>query len=158
ADLDRQTIDELVKQGVSIDSIVVQGKAHLRYAGTDTALPVFAYNILRKIKDSIVVASMNPLPDSKGFSVSESDLTRPNPDGGPTTDPIFQLEPSVEFMKTAFEKAHKAQFGFIDETKQIVVEALSVEAIGGGNRFTEPVLPVAGAPLPAPAQRTRFYS
>ncbi len=40
-------------------------------------------------------------------------------------------------MKRAFETAHKARFGFIDRTKQIVVEAVSVEAVGGGAKFRE---------------------
>ena len=40
-------------------------------------------------------------------------------------------------MKRAFEKAHKARFGFIDRTKQMVVEAVSVEAVGGGAKFSE---------------------
>ncbi|MFC5442005.1 hydantoinase B/oxoprolinase family protein [Rhizobium halophytocola] len=34
-------------------------------------------------------------------------------------------------MKTAFEAAHKARFGFIDDSKDLVVEAVSVEAVGG---------------------------
>src|SRR4051794_12043406 len=40
-------------------------------------------------------------------------------------------------MKSAFEKAHKARFGFIDRAKQLVVEAVSVEAVGGGAKFRE---------------------
>ena len=39
-----------------------------------------------------------------------------------------------------------------------VVEAVSVEGIGGGAKFAEPILPMTAAPLPAPAQRTRFFS
>ncbi len=63
-------------------------RAHIRYAGTDTAL----------------VVNAGPLPA----------------------------------MKRAFEKAHKACFGFIDRNKQLlVVEAVSVEAIGGGAKFSE---------------------
>jgi 5-oxoprolinase (ATP-hydrolysing) len=65
---------------------------------------------------------------------------------------------SLGKMKSAFETAHKARFGFIDETKQIVVEAASVEAVGGGAKFSEPVHPTTAAPLPAPARTTRFYS
>ncbi len=61
-------------------------------------------------------------------------------------------------MKSAFEAAHKSRFGFIDESKQIVVEAVSVEAVGGGAKFAEPVLETVSAPLPAPARTTRFYS
>ena len=85
--------------------------------------------------------------------------------------PAFSIEPSVErdredvrrtpqlpAMKSAFEAAHKSRFGFIDETKDLVVEAVSVEAIGGGTKFTEPVLPTTGDPLPTPTRRTRFYS
>jgi 5-oxoprolinase (ATP-hydrolysing) len=61
-------------------------------------------------------------------------------------------------MKSAFEAAHKARFGFIDEAKQLVVEAVSVEAIGGGARFSEPSVALTSAPLPVPTQRTRFFS
>ncbi|MGF0539459.1 hydantoinase B/oxoprolinase family protein [Agrobacterium sp. ES01] len=34
-------------------------------------------------------------------------------------------------MKTAFETAHKSRFGFIDQSKDLVVEAISIEAVGG---------------------------
>ncbi len=43
-------------------------------------------------------------------------------------------------MQRAFEKAHKARFGFIDRNKEMVVEAVSVEAIGGGAKFNEKTL------------------
>ena len=56
-------------------------------------------------------------------------------------------------MKAAFEAAHRARFGFIDDTKALVVEAVSVEAIGGGAKFAEPASPRTTAPLPAPARR-----
>src|SRR5262249_41050620 len=57
-----------------------------------------------------------------------------------------------------FEAAHKSRFGFIDDSKELVVEAVSVEAVGGGAKFTEPVLPTKSAALPSPARRTKFYS
>ncbi len=60
-------------------------------------------------------------------------------------------------MKSVFESAHKSRFGFIDETKELVVEAVSVEAVGGGAKFAEPVLATVSTPLPAPARTTRFY-
>ena len=66
---------------------------------------------------------------------------------------------SLAKMKSAFEAAHKSRFGFIDESKELVVEAVSVEAIGGGAKFTEPVLPTTGdAACPRPTRRTRFFS
>src|SRR5262249_21770771 len=61
-------------------------------------------------------------------------------------------------MKTSFEVAHKARFGFIDPAKELVVEAVSVEAVGGGAKFSEPVAGTTASPLPAPARTTRFYS
>jgi 5-oxoprolinase (ATP-hydrolysing) len=67
-------------------------------------------------------------------------------------------EAMLAALKSAFEAAHRARFGFIDSAKELVVEAVSVEAVGGGAKFTEPVLPIAAPLLPAPAQRTRFYS
>ena len=73
-------------------------RAHIRYAGTDTAL--------------VVTAGALPA------------------------------------MKRAFETAHKARFGFIDRTKQIVVEAVSVEAIGGGAKFNEKAVKRARGKLP----------
>src|SRR5262245_19354952 len=75
-----------------------------------------------------------------------------------TDTPIVVEAAPLPAMKAAFERAHKARFGFIDETKMLVVEAVSVEAIGGGATFQEPAQATTAAPLPAPAHRTRFYS
>jgi 5-oxoprolinase (ATP-hydrolysing) len=65
---------------------------------------------------------------------------------------------SAAAIKRAFEKAHKARFGFIDRTKQMVVEAVSVEAVGGGTKFTEKAMKRSRAALPKPALRTQFFS
>jgi 5-oxoprolinase (ATP-hydrolysing) len=65
---------------------------------------------------------------------------------------------SLAKMKAAFEHAHKAQFGFIDRSKDLVVEAVSVEAVGGGARFREKMHKTKRRKLPVPAQRTRFFS
>src|SRR5581483_2201846 len=100
--------DEVAGQGVPVGKIKVFVRAHVRYAGTDTALVVAAG--------------------------------------------------SAATMKRAFEKAHKARFGFIDRTKQIVIEAVSVEAVGGGAKFTETAVRRSRAALPKPALRTQFFS
>ena len=89
-------------------TIKVHVRAHIRYAGTDTALVVKAGTLAA--------------------------------------------------MKAAFEKAHKAQFGFIDRKKDLVIEAVSVEAVGGGAKFREKKLKVTRAKLPSPARRTKFFS
>src|SRR5258707_15668855 len=75
-----------------------------------------------------------------------------------TDTPLVVEAGSLAKMKSAFEKAHKARFGFIDRDKQLVVEAVSVEAVGGGAKFSQPVLPPANAPLPPPARTPPLYS
>jgi 5-oxoprolinase (ATP-hydrolysing) len=65
---------------------------------------------------------------------------------------------SLAKMKSGFESAHKAQFGFIDRSKDLVIEAVSVEAVGGGARFKEKIHKTRRGKLPAPARRTRFFS
>ena len=61
-------------------------------------------------------------------------------------------------MQRAFEKAHKAQFGFIDRAKQLMIEAVSVEAVGGGAKFGEKPGKATRASLPKPARRAQFFS
>jgi 5-oxoprolinase (ATP-hydrolysing) len=108
AALGKDVKNEVAGQGVPAAKIKVIQRAHIRYAGTDTALVVLA----------------GPLPA----------------------------------MQRAFEKAHKARFGFIDRNKQLVVEAVSVEAIGGGAKFNEKTARRSSAKLPKSARSTRFYS
>ena len=108
ARLGKETKAEVAGQGVAAGKIKVFVRAHIRYAGTDTAL---------------VVAAGNP-----------------------------------PAMKRAFEKAHRARFGFIDRTKEMVVEAVSVEAVGGGAKFSEKPARRSRAALPKPALRTQFLS
>ncbi|MFO0147101.1 MAG: hydantoinase B/oxoprolinase family protein, partial [Betaproteobacteria bacterium] len=53
---------------------------------------------------------------------------------------------------------HKARFGFMDRDKEIVVEAVSVEAIGGGAKFSERATKISKSKLPAPRRKTKFFS
>src|SRR6185503_12388351 len=75
-----------------------------------------------------------------------------------TDTPLVVAAGSGAAMKRAFEKAHKARFGFIDRTKQIVIEAVSVEAVGGGAKFTEKPARRSRGALPKPALQTQFFS
>src|SRR5579872_5328388 len=119
--LAKDTIAEVVSQGVAAGKIALHVRAHIRYAGTDTPLIVEA-------------GAFRPLPR------------------GPV-----KLAPLAK-MKAAFERAHKAQFGFIDRSKELVVEAVSVEAVGGGAAFREKVSKATRSKLPRPSRRTRFFS
>ncbi|MGA8411821.1 MAG: hydantoinase B/oxoprolinase family protein, partial [Xanthobacteraceae bacterium] len=75
-----------------------------------------------------------------------------------TDTPLVVEAGPLAAMKAAFEAAHRARFGFIDDTKALVIEAASAEAIGGGATFAEPSHAMMTAPLPAPIRHTRFYS
>jgi 5-oxoprolinase (ATP-hydrolysing) len=108
--------DEVVGQGIAASAVTVQVRAHLRYAGTDTALAVNAGTL---------------------FSGALATLAE---------------------MKSSFESAHRSRFGFIDQSKELVVEAISVEAVGGSAKLAEAELTAAPGRLPAPARTTRFYS
>jgi len=74
-----------------------------------------------------------------------------------TDTPLEVPAGSLEEMQSAFEAAHRARFGFIDETKELVVEAVSVEAIGGAAKFEESEEPPVAGALPPPARKTRFF-
>ncbi len=75
------------------------------------------------------------------------------------TDTALEVEAGpLDAMRAGFEAAHRARFGFVDATKDLVVEALSVEAVGGGAGFAEPAHPPSAAPLPAPRRLGRFYA
>jgi 5-oxoprolinase (ATP-hydrolysing) len=70
-------------------------------------------------------------------------------------DVDFTGEPA---MRAAFEAAHRARFGFIDATKEVVVEAVNVEATGGAARFIEDAAEVAAGAVATPERAARFYS
>ncbi len=85
--LKTETESELSEQGVSDSDITSFTRIHIRYDGTDLALPV---------------------------AFEETDK-----------------------MVQAFEHLHKKQFGFVFENKKLIVEAIEVEAIGGGEGLVE---------------------
>jgi 5-oxoprolinase (ATP-hydrolysing) len=62
-------------------------------------------------------------------------------------------------MRRAFERAHKRRFGFVDRLKEIAIEAVMAEAVGGAARLQERTLRSASAPSPpSVAARARFFS
>tara|TARA_R110000868_G_scaffold102678_3_gene282892 strand:- start:15817 stop:19425 length:3609 start_codon:yes stop_codon:yes gene_type:complete len=62
-------------------------------------------------------------------------------------------------VQAAFEAAHRKRFGFIAEQKPIIIEALSVEAIGKDADVTESSAQTAAAPIKAtPDRLTQFFT
>ena len=106
-ELTASVLVEMTSQGVSEADTDVLHRAHLRYQGTDTTLPITLGNA--------------------------ADMT------------------------TAFETAHRKQFGFIFENREIIFEAYEVEAIGGAADSAEPEFALDAAD-PVAAEETKFFS
>jgi len=65
---------------------------------------------------------------------------------------------NVAEIQVAFEAAYRQRFAFLMQERALVVEAVSVEAIGAGDAPAEPVH-ATRAPAPAPvAERVRLFS
>ena len=142
---------ELEAQGVSDSEITIIARAHLRYDGTDTPIPVTVLERRGGQPDPPIgsgagssrAASRPPQDEAGEAPHPEVRAQRASKDGGsPTLLPL-------PAMIAAFEAAHRKQFGFVFEDKAIVVESLEVEAVGGGAAIAEPERPLAdGDPLP----------
>lgn len=102
-----KNLADLAQQGIPKAQAKHIPRLHLRYDGTDTALPVALHDV--------------------------------------TT------------MTAKFEEAHKKQFGFVFEGKQIVVEAIEVESIGGGSDLIEPDLALTTQQATA-SEKSSFFS
>jgi len=158
---------ELNRQGVPDEDIIVHVRAHVRYAGTDTALAIPAFTLPPPAAESSGRATA---PHADTTQKVGDQMSGSASDGGTSesgTDRRVKIVHRIparifyrEFgnLRSAFEAAHKARFGFIDPAKELVVEAVSIEAVGGGAKFSEPVLATTTAPLGAPKRRTRFFS
>ncbi len=173
---------EVCGQGVPDADVIVHVRAHIRYAGTDTALvvPAFTSPPSENCADGRGASAPSPRLRGKGRGEGRGEAALPQAQTrGDAPSPILSpqagrggdrggarsLSPATEEedtalanLRSAFEAAHKARFGFIDPAKELVVEAVSVEAVGGGAKFSEPELAVTTVPLPAPKRRTRFFS
>jgi 5-oxoprolinase (ATP-hydrolysing) len=135
-------IDELKRQGVGRIDIFM--RQHIRYSGTDTALVILTSTLHLS---SIYLPNSNASGIRDWARIQHLDAEEPR-----------QLQRDIDGLKSEFEAAHLARFGFVDESKQLVVEAVSVEAVGSGAKFSEAEFEITTAPLPAPTRRTRFYS
>ncbi len=61
-------------------------------------------------------------------------------------------------MRAAFEAEHRQRFGFASPEKDVVIAAVTVQASGGGDRVTEPALPLEAAGSARADGEARFFS
>ncbi|MCK4861500.1 MAG: hydantoinase B/oxoprolinase family protein, partial [Rhodobacteraceae bacterium] len=74
-----------------------------------------------------------------------------------TDSPIAVDFADIGIMLTAFEDAHRKQFGFVFEGKTVVIEAAEVETVGGGATIAEPAQTVEKYTADAP-ESAAFYA
>ncbi len=108
AKLEDEARHELLRQGVDAGAIAISASAHLRYAGTDSALPI-------------------PMASLRG-------------------------------MRALFEIAHEKRFGFISPEKEIEIEAIEIEAKGGGEPIAEQEMEERGIAPVSPDAQTRIFT
>jgi 5-oxoprolinase (ATP-hydrolysing) len=116
--LGAECLAELTGQGVPEAAVTIHVQAHIRYAGTDTALEIPALSI-------------------RGGEV---------------------IDDRRAGLREAFLATHRSRFGFVDAGKPLVVEALSVEAVGGAAPFREPESAAKEAGTPAVAAHRPMFS
>ena len=117
-----EALGEIAHQGVPLDRTRIIVRPHIRYAGTDTALPVEA----AMLEGEAVHAA---------FASADA-----------------------QAMRGVFEEAHKRRFGFVDETKPLVIEKVEIEAIGGGAQFVEDEVVETASGTAPHDHETRFFS
>ncbi|MFO1147315.1 MAG: hydantoinase B/oxoprolinase family protein [Alsobacter sp.] len=123
--------DEVAGQGVDPAAIDLHVRAHVRYAGTDTSLEVPV--------DGAALGVFLPSRQGTGRGAGAEEAV-------------------LSAMRGHFQRAHRARFGFIDESKALVIEAVSVEAVGGGARPEPHRLSAEAAGAPPVAARRRVFS
>jgi 5-oxoprolinase (ATP-hydrolysing) len=129
-----------------------------RAQGVDEPLRIDALVRVAAIGDQLSVAAVAEV-EGQGVAQEEIKVHRRallRYSGSDTTIEVPLSTPAA--MRRAFESAHKSRFGFIDRDKAIVIEAVSVEAVGGAARLAERTYPTASLASPVPARATRFFS
>jgi 5-oxoprolinase (ATP-hydrolysing) len=157
-----QASDELEGQGVARAGIRISVLAHLRYLGTDSSLPVPLTGASSPVPSGErSAASPAKQPGEGGQTEAESPLTPPlSPQGRGSSSwqTASENTPLLAGIRNAFEAMHRQRFGFISPDKPIEIEAIEIEALGGGEHPHEPDLPLSIDELQEPEITTRLFT
>lgn len=127
--------------GIGLAAIFATRQQALLEPLADRSLPA--------IEEIIATLSKDVRDELTMQGVAEKDIaTRPvlhvRYDGSDTTLPVPFDDHSVAAVKAAFETAHKSQFGFVYDNKQLVVETVAVEGSNeSAGRYEEAFAPSA---------------
>ena len=147
--------EELAGQGVARNGIRISVLAHLRYLGTDSSLPV---------------PLSSPLPSGRGRLLrTRSSRVRgsrpmweaPSPQPSPHRGEGFCLPTRGRHQKICVLRLRRCTGSasvLSSPDKPIEIEAIEVEALGGGDHPHEPDLPLSIDELPEPQTMTRLFT
>jgi 5-oxoprolinase (ATP-hydrolysing) len=138
------------------------GLAHIRSLRSRTVImPLADSSIpqLEKLREELRAVVFDELlqQDIRENDINTAAYAQLRYDGTDTPIGVHFESACIAEMIEDFEAAHKKQFGFVFKDKPIVVEAIEVQAFGGGAEINEPALPGVRHQRP-PAVETRFYS
>ena len=78
-------------------------------------------------------------------------------DGTDTALPVAFPDGSIAAARAAFEKAHKAQFGFVYDDKPVAIEAVDVSGTDASGAATEEAEQEPTGEMPTPAETRRIH-
>src|SRR5262249_32084729 len=145
-----EAVAEVAGQGVAQEAIEGLGRLHLRYTGTDTALLVDA---------GPPTSDPSPPPAGGGENSKLDRLSYPFPrEGAGAGEGAGRVGVGgVASLRQQFEALHRRRFGFVDPSRSLTVEAVSVEAAGGGADLPDHSA-TPGAVDREESGRARFFS
>jgi len=75
-----------------------------------------------------------------------------------TDTPLLVAHGAPDTVRAAFEERHRARFGFVDPERELVVEAVAVELVGGEPSPAGAPPPAAATSAPEPVGETLLYT
>ncbi|MFT6897186.1 MAG: 5-oxoprolinase (ATP-hydrolyzing) [Paraglaciecola sp.] len=145
----------------SILSAYGMGLADIRSQRTETFNQVLNVTVVDTLRQAFA-----RLKSSTGAELLEQDIAGAAQNhsatvflryqGTDTTLPIHHGD--VAQMRTQFEAVHLAQYGFIAQDKDIIIESISMESAGGGQSIDEPAFALTQEPLPPASSSTKIFS
>jgi 5-oxoprolinase (ATP-hydrolysing) len=145
---------ELIAQNIPDKDIRYVVKAHARYSGTDSPL------ILDAATEGSTEDYESRIREYEALEKSGKATYQDFPPSNPihVNGQIVGYFNGGDSIALWFHAKHRERFGFNDQDRDVVLEAISVEAVGGGAKFAEKEISKTKAPLPAPARKTKFFS
>ncbi len=133
-------------------------------SGTLSDLATTAGRLAADAADEVAAQSVDPrdVVVRAHIRYSGTDNALEVPAGTADRDGAVDLRGAAA-MVADFERAHRARFGFFDRARSLVLEAVSVEAVGGGARATHDRPPTPEGPVdrhgrPRATGSARFFS